>query len=82
VAAQPRLVILDVRMGRIDGIDIFHQLRADPATRDIPVIFFTATEQRVSNRLPNFRQLGASFVIKPNIAQLSARIEEVLANHP
>ncbi len=82
VEAQPRLIILDVRMGRIDGIDIFHQLRADPATRDIPVIFFTATEQRVSNRLPNFRQLGASFVIKPNIAQLSARIEEVLANHP
>ncbi len=75
----PQLIILDVRMGTLDGIDVFHQLRADPRTRTTPVIFFTATEQRVTARLPHYHQLGAVFVIKPNIAQLSARITQLLA---
>ena len=75
----PHLIILDVRMGALDGIDVFHQLRADPRTRTTPVIFFTATEQRVVARLPHYQQLGATFVIKPNIAQLSARITQLLA---
>lgn len=79
IAARPSLVILDVRMGQVDGIDIFRQLRADPAMQDVPVIFFTATEQRVAARLPHYRELGASFVVKPNIAQLSERIEFLLA---
>lgn len=80
VDMQPDLVILDVRMGRVDGVDIFEYLRADPATRDVPVIFFTATEGRVAGRVPNYHEQGASFVIKPNIAQLSERIEQLL--HP
>lgn len=78
VQAQPQLIILDVRMGHVDGIDIFHQLRADPAMSDIPVIFFTATEQRVVSRLPHYREMGASFVTKPSIGQLSERIEQLL----
>jgi DNA-binding response OmpR family regulator len=75
----PRLIILDVRMGALDGIDVFHQLRADPRTRTTPVIFFTATEQRVTTRLPDYQQLDAAFVVKPNIAQLAARIAQLLA---
>ena len=78
VQSQPQLVILDVRMGHIDGIDIFQQLRADPAMSEIPVIFFTATEQRVASRVPHYREMGASFVIKPSIGQLSERIEQLL----
>lgn len=76
--AQPRLVILDVRMAQVDGIAVFRELRANPATSAIPVIFFTATEQRVQNQIPDFEQQGAYFVIKPNIAQLSRRIREIL----
>ena len=76
--AQPQLIILDVRLGALDGIAVFHQLRADPTTRTIPVIFFTATEARVRQRLPDYEQEGASFVGKPNIAQLSTRIRQLL----
>ncbi len=78
--AQPGLVILDVRMGSIDGVEVFQQLRTNPSTSAIPVIFFTATEQRVASRLPNYREQGAYFVIKPNIALLSARIWQILGS--
>jgi DNA-binding response OmpR family regulator len=80
VDMQPDLVILDVRMGRIDGVDLFQHLRADPAMHDVPVIFFTATEQRVASRVPHYRDMGAEFVIKPNIAQLGDCIERLLGS--
>lgn len=41
-APQPDLVLLDVMMPEMDGKIVFKQLRANPATRDIPVIFLTA----------------------------------------
>src|SRR5687767_9209646 len=39
---QPDLVILDIQMPGVDGIELFLRLRADPATAALPVIFFTA----------------------------------------
>ena len=78
VNIRPELIILDVRMGALDGIELFRHLRADPATRTVPVIFFTATEQRVMSRLPDYTQMGASFVGKPNLRQLCERIDHLL----
>ncbi len=81
VDIRPQLVISDVRMGRLDGIEIFHQIRADTRTRDVPVIFFTATEQRVRSRIPDYREQDAYFVGKPNIPRLTALIEEIRDRH-
>src|SRR5918997_2195943 len=50
---QPKVVILDVRMPSVDGIQLFYTLRADPRTRTIPVIFLTANPQNVERELPN-----------------------------
>ncbi len=78
VETEPQLIILDVRMGAVDGISVFQPLREDPAMQGIPVIFFTATEQRVTSRIPNYQELNASFVGKPNIRRLTDRIEQIL----
>lgn len=40
----PSLILLDVMMPGMDGYEVIRRLRADPATRDIPVIFVTAKE--------------------------------------
>jgi CheY-like chemotaxis protein len=42
LAEPPALVILDVMMPGIDGIEFCRQFRANPATADVPVIFITA----------------------------------------
>ncbi len=46
VASDPRpdLILLDVMMPGMDGYQFFQRLRADPATRDIPIIFVTAMD--------------------------------------
>lgn len=38
---HPDLVLLDIRMPRKDGATVAQQLRDDPSTRDIPVVFLT-----------------------------------------
>ena len=40
---RPGLVIADIMMPKLDGFGLVHRLRLDPETRDIPVIFITAT---------------------------------------
>lgn len=42
---QPDAILLDVMMPEMDGISTFQQLRANPATRAIPVILLTAKAQ-------------------------------------
>jgi CheY-like chemotaxis protein len=45
VNEQPDAILLDVRMPSMDGIETLERLRKNPATRSIPVIFFTSLTQ-------------------------------------
>jgi CheY-like chemotaxis protein len=40
---RPALIITDILMPKMDGFSLVHQLRLDPATRSIPVVFLSAT---------------------------------------
>lgn len=54
VAAQtekPDLIMLDLMMPRLDGVDVMARLRADPDTAAIPVIAYTAYRDVYSERL-------------------------------
>jgi CheY-like chemotaxis protein len=63
--ARPEVVILDVQMPGIDGIEVFRHMRADPSTSNIPVIFFTANVDKLKQRLPNYSSMGADLLPKP-----------------
>jgi two-component system, LuxR family, sensor kinase FixL len=62
---RPALVVLDVQMPGMDGIQIFEKLRAEPETAVTPVIFLTANSHIVTERLPNYHEQNAVLVPKP-----------------
>src|ERR1700761_5601322 len=42
---EPDLILLDIRMPGVDGYQLCRLLKADPATKEIPVIFVTAMDE-------------------------------------
>jgi CheY-like chemotaxis protein len=45
-AVRPAVVLLDMQMPLVDGSEVARRLKADPATRDIPIIGLSAGERR------------------------------------
>jgi CheY-like chemotaxis protein len=75
---QPDVILLDVMMPDMDGIETFRALQANPATQSIPVIFMTAKVQAAEQR--RFTELGVAGIIpKPFKAmKLPGQIAETL----
>ena len=61
---QPDLVLLDIRMPDMSGLELCAKLKADPATRDIPVIFISAASA-VEDRIQAFSCGGVDYIGKP-----------------
>ncbi len=77
---QPQALLLDIQMPDVDGITLFLQLRADPTTSSLPVIFVTANEHLLRTHLPDYRRLGAEVLPKPfDLDALVNAVERVLA---
>jgi two-component system, response regulator len=61
---KPSLILLDLRMPKIDGIEVLRELKADKRTKSIPVIVLTSSTENPD--LEECYRLGAnSFVSKP-----------------
>jgi CheY-like chemotaxis protein len=74
----PALVVLDVEMPALDGLEVTRRLRANPATREIPIVLLTG--QDAAADVEAGRAAGATaYITKPFSPQeLEARIEAIL----
>ena len=80
---RPLIVITDIMMPQLDGFGLVHRLRIDPQTRDMPVVFITATY--VSRADQEFAlNIGATrFIQKPvDLEKFLATIDELLEQGP
>ncbi|MFO0880859.1 MAG: response regulator [Gemmataceae bacterium] len=61
---QPPLLLLDIKMPRVDGIEVLRQIRADPRTAKVPVIMLTTTDD--PREIQRCYELGCNvYVTKP-----------------
>ncbi len=73
-AVQPDLVLLDVHMPVMDGYTVCQALKAEPATRDVPVIFISSSDETL-NKVRAFEVGGIDYVTKPlHLEELLARV--------
>ncbi|MCK4349838.1 MAG: response regulator [Candidatus Krumholzibacteria bacterium] len=76
---QPDLIILDIMMPRIDGYEACRILKANPLTKNIPVVLLTAKGQDIDKRLG--QEVGAiDYIVKPfSPNKLIDRIHKLLS---
>jgi putative two-component system response regulator len=60
----PDLILLDIMMPEMDGYEVCRRLKADPQTRDIPLIFLTAKSEVADEQL-GFDLGAADYITKP-----------------
>jgi len=77
-SGAPDLILLDIKMPEMDGYEVCRQLKADPKTSEIPVVFISALDE-VLDKLTAFQVGGVDYVTKPfHVAEVLARIEHQL----
>jgi DNA-binding response OmpR family regulator len=73
-SVQASLVLLDVMLPGIDGLQLYDMLREDPMTADVPVIFVTATEHNEEFSKRRIRH----FIAKPfNITEVLSAVAAI-----
>lgn len=79
VTEAPDLVISDIMMPNVDGLEMLQQLRADPGTAELPVVLLSAKAQH--NEVQRGLDLGADdYVTKPfDPLELLDRVNALLA---
>lgn len=81
MAAQrlnPALIILDILLPDLDGLEVCGRLRSNPTTRDIPILMLTSKDD-VRDRVTGLQQGADDYLVKPfNFDELVARIRAIL----
>jgi signal transduction histidine kinase len=70
----PDLILLDISMPDMDGYEVCHRLKADPATAEIPVLFISALTA-AEDKVRAFEAGGLDYVSKPfQLTEVAARV--------
>jgi CheY-like chemotaxis protein len=83
----PRVIMLDLKLPKVDGIEVLRRIRGDDRTKLIPVVVLTSSNQE--SDLVRTYELGVnSYIVKPvDFSQFAATVRDVglywlLLNHP
>ena len=64
VREQPRVVLLDLNLPKVSGHEVLQRMRADPRTREVPVVVLTSSLEERDLR-ESYRNFANSYVRKP-----------------
>ncbi len=75
---NPNLIILDVMMPGIDGLQVCRELRSDPLLQKVPILFLTA-KGRVEDKIEGFEAGADDYMTKPfDVRELLLRVRAIL----
>lgn len=74
---RPVVILLDIKMPKIDGIEVLRQMKSDARLKTIPVVILTSSKENTD--LQTCYQLGVNaYIVKPlDFAQFAAAVREI-----
>jgi two-component system, response regulator len=77
---MPRVILLDLKLPRVDGIEVLRRLKSDPVTRNIPVVILSSSSQ--GRDMQECYNLGVnSYVVKPLEFERFKKVVSELGNY-
>lgn len=73
-SSVPKVVLLDVKMPKVDGIEVLRRMKSDERTRNIPVVIMTSSNEE-RNVIDSYKLGVNSYIVKP--VQFEAFLETV-----
>lgn len=79
VKEKPDLIILDINLPDLNGVDVCRKLKADPRTRHIPVLMLSGEAREVAQKVSGLESGAEDYLFKPiNVKVLVARVSALL----
>ena len=64
LTSQPKVILLDIKMPKVDGIEVLRRVKSDKTTRMIPVVIMTSSAEE-KDLVTSYRLGANSYVVKP-----------------
>jgi len=73
----PRVVLLDLKLPKVDGLEVLRRMKADPRTRTVPVVMLTSSKEQ-KDVIESYNLGVNSYIVKPvNFDGFSAAVEQL-----
>ena len=73
----PKLVLLDLKLPKIDGLEVLARIKADPRTQKVPVVMLTSSKEQ-TDVIRSYQTGVNSYIVKPvNFEQFAAAVQNL-----